>query len=200
MKKIFALILALAMLLCTVSASAASLGSPFTFDLTLFRTYFETFYNASVSSTNTISWIQSGNTVTITAPELSDVILYTNSAGKVTHMVSILTGPTSDMTYEAGTKLGYSSSLMAMSALMAETGDVNALQAGAATIEDDYNVILACLNESEGKTNLEMSAGASSTGKLMGYPANTFYRIDISNLLNPQYYIEFTLAPTGSTF
>ena len=200
MKKILALVLALSLLLCTVPASAVMLlQNPFSFDVTLFRTYFETFYAASVQG-KTVTWTEGNGTLTATGDSMMDVVLHLDSAGKVTHMTCNFSGGTSEMSYTAGTNLGVSSSLMAMSALMAETNDANALQTAAANIEAEYNVVFDCMLNADNYTMDQLTKGVSSEGTLMGYPAQLSYSVDMTDASTPLYSLQFTLAPMGTTF
>lgn len=200
MKKLIALLLALTMLMAVVPASAVTiLHSPFNFDVNMFKVYFDTFYSATVQG-KSVTWIQGTDTLTATGENMMDVVLHLNAAGQVTHMTCSFTGGTTEMSYQAGTNLGVSSSLMAMSALMAETNDANALQAAAANIEAEYNVIFSCMLNADMYSMDDLSKGVSSKGNLMGYPAQLAYTVGLINTANPVYSLLFTLAPAGTTF
>ena len=200
MKKILALILAISMLLCAVPAMAdAALGAPFSFDLSQFRTYFDSFYASSFPD-KAVTWLEGDGTLTAMAEGMSDVILHLNGNGQVMYMTSSLSGASSVMNYDAGTKLGVSSALTAMATLMAETNDVAALQAGVTTLEADYNEVLACMTNSSSATIEQLTNGLASCGTLMGYPAYVSYRAEMSNPLDPTMFVDFLLAPLGTTF
>lgn len=200
MKKLLALLLALTMLMAVVPASAVTIfRSPFNFDVNLFMTYFDTFYSGTVQG-KTVTWTQGADTLTATGDSMMDVVLHLNASGQVTHMTCSFTGGNTEMSYQAGTNLGVSSSLMSMAALMAETNDANALQAGAASIEADYNQVFSCMLNADAYTVDQLTKGVSSQGTLMGYPAQLSYSVSLIDASNPMYYLMFTLAPMGTSF
>lgn len=200
MKKLLSLILAMAMLLCAVPALAdTTLGDPFAFELDLFRIYFDTFYTSTVQNA-TATWTEGEGTVTISGESLMDIVLYLDENGNITYMSCPFTGSSEELGYATGVSLGVSSSLMSMAAMLAETGDVDKLQELAATIEDDYNIVFDCMLNTSDFTTEQLIEGVSSSGTLMGYPANLAYHVDATDMSNPIFYLEFILAPMGTTF
>lgn len=190
MKKLLSLILALMLVVCAVPAMAElSLGAPFNMAVADFQTWFNTFAGVEVN------WVEGNGFVTGSAEGFSDVTLVLDGSGKVSYVAVSVTGSMTDTSF--ANALGQSAANVAMSALMGETSDMNALQQYAATFEADFTQVCSCMVNATNYTLDQMVEGVSSSGTMMGYPACMSYRVNATNMTME---VIFMLCPKGTTF
>ncbi|MBQ8653778.1 MAG: hypothetical protein IJ507_02480 [Clostridia bacterium] len=198
MKKLLSLVLVLCMVLCAVPASAVTLGAPFTFDTTTFQLYFNTFYTSTGYGSDTPVWTNGSDLITVTGDALLPVQIHLTN-GKVAYFTTSMEGDLNSL-QNAATQLGVTLPLIAMSSLMAETGDASALQSKAATFNDDFTQLLSCMLNASDLNQTQMEEGVTSSANIFGYPAILGYRVDFSNASAPMVYLTFMMGPVGTTY
>lgn len=198
MKQLVSLMLVLVMLMCAAPAVAESVpDGVFAMNADAFCTYYTLFVSSALAETPTRT--DDASLLTLTCDSLLPVTLHLNEDGQITRVTCATTAVMEDL--DASLEpLSSTIYLLALSALMAETNDVRALQTAAATADKDLLQLFNAVPPIQYLSEQQLKAGVSSTGTVMGYPAQM--TVQAASVLSRVTicHCEFALMPPGAAF